>query len=262
MPLIRLAQLFAAAGHTLYGVGGMVRNPLLGLPVTDNDVTSSMTPGEVMAMCRDKGIKYLDIGAAFGMVELHYMGGVFQHTTFRRDTYPTGGGHRPQTVSYSGDINEDAFRRDFTVNAIYKNILTGSITDPTGGMQDLKNRLLRATSKDPAVIMGDDALRIMRMARFASELGFEAERGTLEAARACAAGLADISPERIREELDRILLSDAKYGIPGGPYRGLELLDNLEAIDVIMPELAKGRGIASRLAKTRAGAMEKSGHRT
>ena len=68
MPLIRLAQLFAAAGHTLYGVGGMVRNPLLGLPVTDNDVTSSMTPGEVMAMCRDKGIKYLDIGAAFGMV--------------------------------------------------------------------------------------------------------------------------------------------------------------------------------------------------
>ena len=125
MPLIRLAQLFAAAGHTLYGVGGMVRNPLLGLPVTDNDVTSSMTPGEVMAMCRDKGIKYLDIGAAFGMVELHYMGGVFQHTTFRRDTYPTGGGHRPQAVSYSGDINEDAFRRDFTVNAIYKNILTG-----------------------------------------------------------------------------------------------------------------------------------------
>ena len=84
MPLIRLAQLFAAAGHTLYGVGGMVRNPLLGLPVTDNDVTSSMTPGEVMAMCRDKGIKYLDIGAAVGMVELHYMGGVFQHTTFRR----------------------------------------------------------------------------------------------------------------------------------------------------------------------------------
>lgn len=96
MPLIRLAQLFAAAGHTLYGVGGMVRNPLLGLPVTDNDVTSSMTPGEVMAMCRDKGIKYLDIGAAFGMVELHYMDGVFQHTTFRRDTYPTGGGTGPR----------------------------------------------------------------------------------------------------------------------------------------------------------------------
>ena len=246
MPLIRLAQLFAAAGHTLYGVGGMVRNPLLGLPVTDNDVTSSMTPGEVMAMCRDKGIKYLDIGAAFGMVELHYMGGVFQHTTFRRDTYPTGGGHRPQAVSYSGDINEDAFRRDFTVNAIYKNILTGRITDPTGGMQDLKNRLLRATSKDPAVIMGDDALRIMRMARFASELGFEAESGTFEAAKAAAPGLADISPERIREELDRILLSDAKYGIPGGPYRGLELLDNLEALDVILPELAKGRGVAQK----------------
>ena len=113
-------------------------------------------------------------------------------------------------------------------------------------MQDLKNRLLRATSRDPAVIMGDDALRIMRMVRFASELGFEAERGTLEAARACAAGLADISPERIREELDRILLSDAKYGIPHGPYRGLELLDNLEALDVILPELAKGRGVAQK----------------
>lgn len=94
--------------------------------------------------------------------------------------------------------------------------------------------------------MGDDALRIMRMARFASELGFEPEKDTFEAAKAAVPGLADISPERIREELDRILLSDAKYGIPGGPYRGLELLDNLEAIDVIMPELAKGRGIAQK----------------
>lgn len=246
MPLIRLAELFAAAGHTLYGVGGMVRNPLLGLPVTDNDVTSGMTPGEVMGLCESNGIKHLDIGAAFGMVELHYMGEVFQHTTFRRDTYPSGGGHRPSGVAYSKDINEDAFRRDFTVNAIYENILTGELTDPTGGMADLKKRLLRATSEDPAVIMGEDALRIMRLARFGAELGFEAEKGTFAAAREHAPGLADISPERIREELDRILLSDAKYGVPHGPYRGLEMLDRLGAIDVIMPELAEGRGVAQK----------------
>ena len=246
MPLIRLAKLFAAAGHTLYGVGGMVRNPLLGLPVTDNDVTSDMTPAEVIELCGNNGIKHIDIGAAFGMVELRFMGGAFQHTTFRRDTYPAGGAHRPERIEYSRDISEDAFRRDFTVNAIYKNLLTGELTDPTGGMRDIEGRLLRATSKDPAVIMGDDALRIMRMARFGAELGFEPESGTLEAAKAAAPGLADISPERIRQELDRILLSDVKYGIAGGPYRGLVMLDELRAIDVIMPELAKGRGVAQK----------------
>lgn len=242
----QLAELFARRGARLFAVGGMVRNPLIGLPATDFDVTSRLTPREVISLCREEDIKHLDIGAPYGMVELHYEGEAFQHTTFRRDTYPTGGGHRPRRVEYSTDINEDAFRRDFTVNAIYRDLISGEIIDPTGGMSDLESGLLRTTSPDPAVIMSDDALRILRLARFSAELGLSAEGRTLEAAKAASNGLNNISPERIREELNKILLSDAKYGICCGVLRGLTLLDETRSLDVILPELARGRGLAQK----------------
>lgn len=242
----QLAKLFARRGARLFAVGGMVRNPLIGLPVTDFDVTSRLTPDEVISLCSEEGIRHLDIGAAYGMVELHYNGEAFQHTTFRSDTYPTGGDHHPRSVRFSADINEDAFRRDFTVNAIYRDLISGEIIDPTGGMADLKGGLLRATSRDPSVIMGDDALRILRLARFSAELGFSPEKNTLAAARDASLGLYDISPERIREELDKILLSDAKYGLSDAVLHGLWVLDDSLALDAILPELARGRGVGQK----------------
>ncbi len=241
-----LARLFQEAGFSLYGVGGMVRNPLLGLAISDWDVTSALRPNGVMALCKEKGLSCVPKGIDFGMVEVHVGKKKFEHTTFRADTYAPGGGHRPVAVAFSDTVEADAFRRDFTVNALYRDLGSGELIDPTGGIKDLGARLLRATSPDPALIMGDDALRVMRLARFAAELGFAVEEGTFGAAKAFAAGLKDISGERVRDELSKILLSDEKYGQPDAVYRGLKLLDDLGALDVILPELVKGRGVMQR----------------
>lgn len=244
--LVCLARAFAEAGVRLYGVGGMVRNPLLGLPVSDMDITSALRPEGVMALCRDKGLACVPKGLAFGMVEIHAGACVFEHTTFRADTYGPGGGHRPTAVAFSDTVEADAFRRDFTVNALYQDILGRAILDPTGGLADLKEGLLRATGPEPGRIMGDDALRVLRLARFCAELGFVPEGNTLASAKAHAAGLRDISAERVREELRRVLLSPEKYGRAGAVYRGLSLLDALGALDVVLPELTKGRGVPQR----------------
>jgi tRNA nucleotidyltransferase (CCA-adding enzyme) len=200
---------------TLYAVGGFVRNAMLHLPLSDIDICSSLTPTEIIEFCNKQGYKYVPKGIAFGMVEIHfpYQSSVLflEHTTFRSDKYADNGSHRPQSVVFANSLEKDAFRRDFTVNALYENLLTGEIIDPTGGVADLKNKLIRATSKDPSEIMRDDGLRIMRMVRFAAELCFEIEENTYNAAVQNVNGLKNISAERIRDELNKILLSDIKY---------------------------------------------------
>jgi len=243
--LYTLAKLFKEAGCALFGVGGMVRNPMLGLVPSDYDICSAMTPDRVMELAEKNGIKAIPTGAAFGMVELHIKDQKFEHTTFRSDTYGTGGGHRPEGVRFSTDLNEDAFRRDFTVNAMYLNILTGEVIDPTGGRADLDEGILRATSADPDIIMGDDALRILRMVRFAGELGFRIHPDTFSSAKRHSEGLRDISTERIREELNKILLCDAKYN-RGSVLAALENLDKVGALDIILPEVTRGRAVAQR----------------
>ena len=199
----------------LYAVGGFVRNELLNLSHTDIDICSKLTPNEIIEFCKSMGYKYVPKGIAFGMVEIHFTYEsetlCLEHTTFRSDKYADDGSHRPQSVTFSDSVEQDAFRRDFTVNALYKNLLTDEIIDPTGGLSDLENRVIRATSKDPNDIMKDDGLRVMRMVRFAAELCFDVEESTMQAAIAHVNGLKDISSERIRDELNKILLSDAKY---------------------------------------------------
>ena len=228
--LVQLARDFQEAGVRLYGVGGMVRNPRLGLPISDMDITSALRPERVLALCQGKGYGVVKKGLAFGMVEIHLGGCAFEHTTFRADTYGPGGGHRPTAIAFSDTVEADAFRRDFTVNALYQDLLTGAVLDPTGGLKDLAARRLRATSPDPAVILRDDALRVLRLARFCGELGFEPEPGTFGAAQRFVGGLKDISRERVRDELQKILLADGKYGNQAGVYQGLHLLDRLGAL--------------------------------
>lgn len=244
--LVQLARDFQEAGVRLYGVGGMVRNPRLGLPISDMDITSALRPEGVLALCEGKGYGVVKKGLAFGMVEIHLGGYAFEHTTFRADTYGPGGGHRPTAIAFSDTVEADAFRRDFTVNALYQDLLTGTVLDPTGGLKDLAAKRLRATSPDPAVILRDDALRVLRLARFCGELGFEPEPGTFGAAQRFVGGLKDISRERVRDELQKILLADGKYGNQAGVYQGLHLLDRLGALEVILPALAAGRGLGQR----------------
>ncbi|OQA73209.1 MAG: Multifunctional CCA protein [Firmicutes bacterium ADurb.Bin248] len=249
--LMRLARAFREAGHTLYAVGGMVRNPLLGLPVSDADVCSAMRPDGVKALCEKEGFGCFPKGAAFGTLDLVAGCGAarekFEYACFRSESYGRGGAHRPERIAYSDSLEQDAFRRDFTINAIYLDILESRVVDPTGGMADLQRKRVRATSPDPGLIMGDDALRILRMARFAAQLGFTIDPATMDAARAHARGLLDISPERIWEELTKLLLADARYGAGRESLLyGLEALQACGAYETMLPELAACAGVAQK----------------
>ena len=240
-----LAELVRSRGARLFVVGGHVRNELLGKRISDTDITSALKPSEVMDLCRDAGYAVVPKGVDFGMVELHIGDKTYEHTTFRSDAYAEGGAHRPASVAFSDSPSVDAFRRDFTVNALYADVLTGEVTDPTGGLYDLEKRLIRTTTPDPELILRDDGLRLLRLCRFAAELGFDIEERTLAAAKKCAPLIKDISAERIRGELSKILMSDVKYGVPAeaSVLRGLHLADELGLFDAILPELAACRDV-------------------
>ena len=243
--LTEFAKLVRTRGARLFVVGGHVRNALLGVPVSDTDVTSALRPEEVTVLAKEAGFKVVKKGIAFGMVEVHIGDKSYEHTTFRSDSYAEGGSHRPTSVAFSDSPEADAFRRDFTVNALYADVLTGEIIDPTGGLADLEKRLIRTTTPDPAVILRDDGLRLMRLCRFAAELGFDIEERTFETAKNCAHLLKDVSAERIRDELLKILMADVKYGLPAedSVLRGLHLMDEAGLTGVILPELAACRNV-------------------
>lgn len=241
-----LGGLFQDAGARLYAVGGMIRSPLAGQPVTDIDVCSRLRPEEIVALCERRDLKYVPKGIRYGTVEIHIPrrdGSAFitEHTTFRRDEYGAGGFHRPEKVVFADSLEQDAYRRDFTVNALYLDVLSGEIFDPTGGLQDMERRLIRATTPDPRLILNDDALRILRMIRFGARLGFEIEESTFTAAKECAGGLADVAWERRRDELFKILLAE-----PEPLLQALMRLTSLGAMEHLLPELLRGDGVEQR----------------
>ena len=209
--LIRIAERVSARGCRLFAVGGLVRNTLLGLPVSDIDICSALTPDETIELAHEMGFKVVPKGIAFGMVEIHADGQKFEHTTFRADKYSAGGAHRPTSIQFSKTPEEDSRRRDFSVNALYCDILTREILDPSGGLPDLENRVLRTSSIDPEIVLADDGLRILRLVRFAAELQFKIDPATFACASRLCGNLRDISAERIRDELNKLLLCDIKY---------------------------------------------------
>lgn len=252
-----LGTSFAKLGLPLYMVGGAVRNSILGYPPSDYDICGSATPEQVTAAFAGTQTEVLPVAPAFGTVLLclPWQGGgprhTLEYTTFRRDTYGPGGGHRPEGVVFSTKLEEDAFRRDFTVNALYANVMTGEVIDPTGGLADLERRQLRASSPDPDVILRDDGLRSLRLVRFAAELGFEAEPASAASAKRHAPLLADIPVERIWKELQRMLLSDVRYNAPqpGGlpaQQRAMAMLVELGLMEYVFPELLEGAGVEQR----------------
>ncbi len=168
--LVLLSDKFAAHGFSLFLVGGYVRNIVLRLPGGDFDVCSAAMPDDAAKIAQDAGFYVVKKAAELGTIEIHIASGtfrhVFEHTTFRRDYYPPGGAHRPYRVRFTQNIEEDARRRDFTAGALYLNIRTGMITDPTKrAFDDINKGVLRAADDDPDITIRDDGLRIMRMAR-------------------------------------------------------------------------------------------------
>ena len=249
--LLPLAGAFEQEQTKIYAVGGLVRNALLGLPPSDIDVCSRLTPEQVALAMPRRGIRVIEKAVEMGTVELHFGSVRVEHTTFRRESYADGGAHRPNDVVFGERLVDDAWRRDFSVNAMYTDLATGEIEDPTGGIADLEQRIIRTTSAEPDDILRSDALRVLRLVRFACELGFAIDEATWAAAKRNASKLKDIAAERRREEFVKILLCDARYPALGrnelrSPVRGLRLIDELDVWDVLVPEFNLARGMAQR----------------
>ena len=197
-------QALEKAGHQAYCVGGCVRDSLLGRVPGDWDVTTSALPEETMAVFGEKAVP---TGLKHGTVTVCWPEGKVETTTFRRDGAYTDHRH-PAQVTFTASLTEDLARRDFTVNAMAAD-LRGTLYDPFGGRADLETGILRCVGQ-PERRFSEDALRILRCLRFASVLGFAIEPATGAALTDCRELLRDIAPERICEELTKLLCgSDA-----------------------------------------------------
>lgn len=246
MEMTVLKELAKDVGSEIYIVGGAVRNRLLGLSGgTDVDICGNIDPETIRERL---GMDYAaaEINRRLGtLVILHRASGQrFEYTAFRQERYE-GGRHVPHAVTFTDDICEDAVRRDFTVNAVYQNVTTGEIVDPTGGVADVKLRILRTVTR-PEVVFGVDGLRIMRLARISAQLGFSIDEATLLAASELSYKLADISAERICAELKLILSADEKYDVADAQYNGLKTLVKTGAMTYVIPEILAGDGMAQR----------------
>ena len=189
------------SGYEAYVVGGCVRDALLGREPNDWDITTSALPMEVKSVFP----RTVDTGLQHGTVTVLCGGTGYEVTTFRVDGVYEDGRH-PKEVTFTPSLREDLKRRDFTINAMAYNNESG-LVDLFGGQKDLENGIVRAVG-DPVQRFTEDALRIMRAIRFSAQLGYEIEPGTLKAAEILAPNLQKISSERIREELEKTLVSD------------------------------------------------------
>lgn len=228
--LYEMAKLFPQQAP-LYVVGGFVRDVILyGKASDDIDITSALTPPELAFVLKNSEFKVKPASLRLGTMIIKGER-AYEYTSFRVDSYPAGAGtHAPQDVTFTRNIEKDSKRRDFKCNAVYYDILNDRIVDPLGGLKDIENKIL-STTVDPNVVLSQDGLRIMRLARLASTHNFKVEENTYEAMIKLANRLRDISVERITSELLKILLSD-------NPYIGLDLLRNTDALKYIIPELA------------------------
>ena len=215
----------AASGYRADIVGGPVRDHLLGKTPSDYDLTTDAKPERVKEIFSD--LRTVDIGMKHGTVALIIDGEQYEVTTYRIDGEYTDSRH-PDSVSFTADIAEDLRRRDFTMNAIAYSPAYG-ITDPYGGERDIERRLIRAVG-EPERRFTEDALRILRGARFAAVLGFEVEDATAEAMIRLSPLLKNVSAERIYTEWRKLLSGDCSY----------EVIEKfMPVIEVFLPELRR-----------------------
>ena len=210
------------AGHAAYAVGGCVRDSLLGLDPHDWDLCTSARPEQVMALFGEE--KCIPTGLQHGTVTVKQGGGLYEITTFRTEGAYTDGRH-PDEVHFVPDVREDLARRDFTINAMAYNAKEG-LVDPFGGQADLQSGILRAVGV-PHQRFTEDALRILRLYRFAARFGFAIDPPTAQAAQELCAHLDCVSVERIEEELSKLLAAPAPAAY----------LDE-KILKVIIPELS------------------------
>ncbi|MCW5113546.1 tRNA adenylyltransferase [Cutibacterium acnes P05] len=228
IPLVaELGEAFARAGHDLYLVGGSVRDALMGRLGHDLDFTTDARPDDTEAILRQHTHATWDIGRAFGTIGAQIDDWVVEVTTYRADAYHPDS-RKPEIV-YGETLEDDLIRRDFTVNAMALHAATRTFSDPYAGLTDIVSGTLR-TPFPPERSFSDDPLRMMRAARFTSQLGFTVTNEVRAAMTDMASRIEIISAERVRDELSKTLLTDH-------PREGLDLLVTTRIADYVLPEL-------------------------
>ncbi|MFD2417991.1 CCA tRNA nucleotidyltransferase [Amycolatopsis pigmentata] len=222
-----LAGLFARAGHRLYLVGGSVRDAMLGRSSPDLDFTTDARPGEVLKIVSGWADGVWETGIEFGTVGVTKRGATLEITTFRADTYDRVS--RNPEVTFGDTIEGDLSRRDFTVNAMAIEVSTKQFVDPFDGLAAVRDGILD-TPATPQESFADDPLRMLRAARFVSQLGFTPAPRVVAAMTEMAGELARITAERVQAELSKLILGSR-------PRQGLELMVDTGLADVVLPEV-------------------------
>ncbi len=226
--LIELGEIFQSSGHEIAAVGGCVRDAVLGeFDRADIDLTTDAHPEDILKIVEDWADAVWDVGIRFGTVGLRKGGQTWEITTYRTDTYAADS--RKPEIQFGKSPDEDLIRRDFSINAMAVRLPMGEFVDQANGLIDLAGRRIR-TPGSPEQSFSDDPLRMMRAARFVSQLGAEVTPDALSAMRAMADRLSIVSAERVREELCRLLLGRF-------PRRGLEVLVDTGLAEQVLPEL-------------------------
>jgi len=217
-------------GFSAYFAGGSVRDMIMGLPSDDIDIVTSAKPDEIEKIFPQT----YDIGAAFGIINVVENGENFEVATFREERGYADGRH-PDEITYTDDPRLDAKRRDFTINSMFYDPIEDEIVDFEGGIEDIKNKVLRTVGNANARF-SEDYLRILRAVRFSTRFGFILDSSTAEGIINNIDGLKKISNERIRDELNKMFTGNA----PAGALRELA---NLGILDIILPEIGALRGV-------------------
>ncbi|MBQ1531473.1 MAG: CCA tRNA nucleotidyltransferase [Solobacterium sp.] len=213
---------------TAFVVGGCVRDKLMGVDVHDEDITTSILPQKVSEIFKELGYPVIPTGIKHGTVTVLINRKPYEITTYRIDGNYTDGRH-PDSISFTADVKDDLARRDFTINAIAYDPVNDEIIDPYHGIDDIKNKIVRAVG-DPNDRIAEDRLRMMRAVRFAAEKGMVIEPGLYRAVRNYAHEITSVSAERIGEELHKMMTGR-------DPREALVLLHRTRLLEAFAPEL-------------------------
>lgn len=226
-PVARLAEAFATAGREFALVGGPVRDAFLGRPVNDLDFTTDAMPDEILELVTPISDAQWDVGREFGTIAARIAGTTVEITTYRADTYD--GATRKPVVAFGDTLEGDLVRRDFTVNSMALRLPERKLVDPYGGLEHLLAGII-TTPGPPEVSFGDDPLRMLRAARFSSQLGFTVAPETVQAMTELASRIEIVSVERVSDELSKLLLTD-------DPVPGIRLLVDTGLAQLVLPEV-------------------------
>jgi poly(A) polymerase len=230
-PLDDLARLFTRRGHQLALVGGPVRDVFLRRRSPDVDLATDASPEQVLEITAGWADASWTVGIEFGTIGLRKDERTLEITTYRSERYAESS-RKPQ-VRYENTLEGDLGRRDFTVNAMAARLPSGELVDPFGGLRDLREKVLRTPGR-PEDSFTDDPLRMLRAARFAAQLGFEPAAEVTDAMTRLAGRLEIVSAERIRDELEKLMLAP-------DPVRGIKLMVDTGVAEYVLPEVPRLR---------------------